>query len=542
MSASAKPEYLRTVVRTYGIKDTPVAQCTLCHLKGGGSALNRFGKSFFANGADSRALSAIEADDSDNDGFSNLEEFASLTSPGDPRSRPGEHPSEEVLAKARRDAQKKKASRSSSAAKKGSQTEVLREITALRGRLDALESSLNDGQAPGTAADEIEKEEGFAIDLGEEPEADDEGFDISFGDEAEDEGSGGLLEDFADNFQWGGALDFWVRWVNGGESTSTHPLYAGKGTRELDPFVHVAELVLTTRIGDNITLLAEMLLPTEEGLGMRQLVAEKHGFFYAIFNGIDALPKGSTVWLGRFRIPYGIDAVLDAPASPLDTLVTKITGQISDVGLMWTGFKGPFEWSIAIADGADFSSSSSSDTGLPLYARTDLDLSRNIPGLHVGLSGFLGDQYRYADGILRTPNSITGEDIVYKKRVSAHVILPIWKFGFYTEATVGKDDDDTFHSFFIRSDYNFTPELVGHLVWDYLKTDFRETAFAGDPNPSLAKLATDSYTGEAEQFLRMGISYHVSEQIILRLIDDIKLAGSDNHPDNVLTSQFLLEF
>lgn len=549
---SAKPEYLRTVALAYPIWQTRIGKCVLCHTKGGGSARSRFGRTFFAFGADAKALESIENDDSDFDGFTNLEEIVSLTLPGDPRDKPKTKPTAEEI---QTFMQKQRVAPAAILLSGITKKQIVQEVRSLRQRLDALEAMLaqmpDDAEPPALQPEE-EGEAGFEIDLGEGDTGEEGGFEIDlvgtepapvgFGGQFAPAPSAGLLGSAIENIKWGGALDVWFRWVDEGESTSMQPLYNGRGTREFDAMIHVAELVVTTKIGDNITLLGEALLPTEEGLGFRQLVAEKHGFFYAIFSNLPYLPRGSTIWLGRFRNLYGIDAVLDAPASPLDTLVTKITGQISDIGLMFKGFRGPFEWSVAVADGADYNRIAISDNGIPLYARTDLDLSKFMPGLHIGLSGFLGEHYRYADGILRTPASITGEDIVGKERLTFHAQVPAGKFDFLGEVTIGRDDDDDFNAYFFRTDYNFTSKLVGHLVWDYIDTEFKETKLVGDPDPNLARLATGDFTGNPEQFIRGGVSYHLSEQIIMRLIGDFKVDGSDNLPENVVTTQLLLEF
>ena len=69
------------------ISGTVLQNCTLCHTSSIPN-LNPYGAAYKANGRNSAAFGAIENLDSDGDGFTNIQEFNSLTFPGDPSSFP----------------------------------------------------------------------------------------------------------------------------------------------------------------------------------------------------------------------------------------------------------------------------------------------------------------------------------------------------------------------------------------------------------------------------------------------------------------------
>jgi hypothetical protein len=90
LAASARSSYLTTFNSTYHTAGTALDGCGTCHGSGGTSTFNPYGGDVRANiGAGiSSALKAVEPLDSDNDGFTNLDEIQSLSLPGDPRSVP----------------------------------------------------------------------------------------------------------------------------------------------------------------------------------------------------------------------------------------------------------------------------------------------------------------------------------------------------------------------------------------------------------------------------------------------------------------------
>ncbi len=79
--AYSKPMYMAQVPQAF--KD----QCTLCHTSSSGmNGLNPFGADFANNG---HSIQSIGNLDSDGDGYSNAQELAAGTYPGDAKSFPG---------------------------------------------------------------------------------------------------------------------------------------------------------------------------------------------------------------------------------------------------------------------------------------------------------------------------------------------------------------------------------------------------------------------------------------------------------------------
>jgi hypothetical protein len=85
--ANAMPGYLYNFNLTYPYAAATIGKdCTLCHaVPGGGGPPNSYGADYARNGYD---FHVIEPLDSDNDGFTNIEEIQALTYPGDPTSHP----------------------------------------------------------------------------------------------------------------------------------------------------------------------------------------------------------------------------------------------------------------------------------------------------------------------------------------------------------------------------------------------------------------------------------------------------------------------
>ena len=75
----AIPEYVRE------LPEALKSFCQVCHVRASGGPLNSFGDDFASYG---RSISAVGDFDSDDDGFSNDEELASGSLPGDPESTP----------------------------------------------------------------------------------------------------------------------------------------------------------------------------------------------------------------------------------------------------------------------------------------------------------------------------------------------------------------------------------------------------------------------------------------------------------------------
>lgn len=80
--AYAHRDFMEKFNDTYGTGGTPLDTCITCHSN---ANLNPYGEDFRDNGSD---FAAIEQMDSDDDGFSNINEIVIRTFPGDPEDVP----------------------------------------------------------------------------------------------------------------------------------------------------------------------------------------------------------------------------------------------------------------------------------------------------------------------------------------------------------------------------------------------------------------------------------------------------------------------
>ncbi len=83
-SSHATPTNARLYKQQYGL----MPSCNACHSDGGGSKLNAFGESFKKAGQSAAAFASIAKLDADGDGFSNGDEGAAKSNPGDKKSTP----------------------------------------------------------------------------------------------------------------------------------------------------------------------------------------------------------------------------------------------------------------------------------------------------------------------------------------------------------------------------------------------------------------------------------------------------------------------
>jgi hypothetical protein len=81
--AAAKSSYLTSFNQNYNTGGTKLDSCNTCHVSG--ESLNPYGIAYSGSGRD---FASIETLDSDNDGFTNLEEIKALTFPGNPNDYP----------------------------------------------------------------------------------------------------------------------------------------------------------------------------------------------------------------------------------------------------------------------------------------------------------------------------------------------------------------------------------------------------------------------------------------------------------------------
>ena len=90
-TAESKPEYLSAFNDRYKTARSHLDTCSTCHASSSPSRenLNPYGKDF---GVANHDFGAIEAKDSDGDGFSNIDEIKAGTFPGDPNENPSHKP------------------------------------------------------------------------------------------------------------------------------------------------------------------------------------------------------------------------------------------------------------------------------------------------------------------------------------------------------------------------------------------------------------------------------------------------------------------
>ncbi|OYZ23577.1 MAG: hypothetical protein B7Y39_04535 [Bdellovibrio sp. 28-41-41] len=261
--------------------------------------------------------------------------------------------------------------------------------------------------------------------------------------------------------------------------------YMTVGTNAPGTVVHVNELNITGNIGDNISILAEQLLPTSILSGIEDQVGDDHGFVYAIFANIPALPAGTAFKIGRFRFKWGIDAVLDAPANPIYPLTRKNIGFITDRGLELAGFFGDLDYTLGIADGPQFIEQevmdvSNSRIGVvnksvqnnsnPVFLR----LSSKFSSSKIGLSYFDGQSWAYVNFLDYMPNTskrsrhpggmADRQKLLYRQHGAIDYLVKLGKLDLALEYSQGVDTDSNkkyqTKGYFSRIDYMIKPQKL----------------------------------------------------------------------------------
>lgn len=82
-SASAKPKFMKNFKAAYPA--AKMSECSVCHVSESNFAMNSYGEAYINSELD---FKAIENEDSDNDGSSNIAEINAGTNPGDKSSVP----------------------------------------------------------------------------------------------------------------------------------------------------------------------------------------------------------------------------------------------------------------------------------------------------------------------------------------------------------------------------------------------------------------------------------------------------------------------
>lgn len=141
-SVSARPNYMSAFLDQYNVGDTRLATCDMCHINpNGGGPRDSYGLTYAENGKD---FVAIEGQDSDGDGFTNIEEINALTFPGDPDDYP-------VVAEVTK-TETINVENSSVNSKNETDTIVNTETSTDTGSKSDLESTTTEVQSPGFSA------------------------------------------------------------------------------------------------------------------------------------------------------------------------------------------------------------------------------------------------------------------------------------------------------------------------------------------------------------------------------------------------------
>lgn len=351
------------------------------------------------------------------------------------------------------------------------------------------------------------------------------------------------------NLNFGGALDMRLYLPRPGGPTDSH---LGFGYFD----IHVSELFLTTNIGDHISVLAEQLLVTAP---MGSTVGQDHGFVYAIFSSIPGLPENIAIKAGRMRFRFGIDAKLDSPANVLRTPVYKTLGMITDKGIEISGYTGPVEWSLGVANGFDSVNEEVIATSgekvmvmrdvrngsKPLFARIGVEAT---DWLALGFSGFTGNAYPVTShyGFAMHDMVFNGHTddsrFIYKNRGAADAKLRLsssvdlsGEYAFGNDRDMGQNYK--VWSGYGRLDWRFVPQKwSAQLQYEY---------FSDGRNPAVV----DGMSYEDTGTIGAGLTYFMTDQSWIRaawLMDDrgiFRSRGGDSHaPEYMGVIQTMLSF
>ncbi|MDI6809060.1 MAG: hypothetical protein QME66_08790 [Candidatus Eisenbacteria bacterium] len=265
--------------------------------------------------------------------------------------------------------------------------------------------------------------------------------------------------------------------------------YMAVGNRAPGTMIHVDELVITANIGDNISILAEQLLPTSRLSGADDIIQDDHGFVYAIFSNIPVTPPGTAFKIGRFRFKWGIDAAQDSPTNMLYPLTRKNLGFVSDRGLELSGFLGPVDYELGVADGPEFIQAVVIDTlgnmvgtvrgnvlnnSAPLFLHLTTNASFST-ALRFGISYFDGESWPYVNDMMPMPSTrlrvqMPGgmpdvSQLVYKQKLAGDATCRWRKLGLNLEYSQGRDrfadgSKTTTRGYFSRLDYTIKPQQL----------------------------------------------------------------------------------
>ena len=381
-------------------------------------------------------------------------------------------------------------------------------------------------------------------------------FSFSDTDETEGQDTAGFLEDTFGNLIFGGALD--IRRITRGTDLVPDRSNWHTGTT----LIHVAEFVVTTSVGDHVSILGEQLLTTSP-LGTQ--VADDHGFIYAILTGLPVLPKGASLKIGRFRHAFGIDTKSDAAANPLYNLVRKNIGFISDRGLQLNGYIGPIAYVASLADGPDSLRTVVDGTvtaGVQIGPHGSgggilKPIRNNSPPvfLHVnGTPSLLGKRIwfggSYFDGNSYPFNPDNGDvnpsTLSYKRRFGLATNFKIWRLDFaaewvrgtdtqllkYTQTPIKGDRTATVEGYYLHAEIPLTETIDVRLKYD-----------VWNPNTQRYSTFNFSRSDDAQPWTTLGgaLTWHFTEGALARLVCQVNNIEKSTRSAAVVP-QLLVEF
>ena len=375
-------------------------------------------------------------------------------------------------------------------------------------------------------------------------------------DETQASGTSGFLEDAFGNLVFGGALD--IRRITRGQDLMPDRSNWHTGTT----LIHVAEFVVTTSVGDHVSVLGEQLLTTSP-LGTQ--VADDHGFVYAILTGLPVLPKGASLKVGRFRHAFGIDTKSDAAANPLYNLVRKNIGFISDRGLQLNGYVGPVTYVLSLADGPD---SLRTITGGTVESGIRIGphgsgggilepIRNNSPPVFLHVNGtlsilgkriWLGGSYFDGNSYPFNPNNgdVNPSTLFYKRRFGLATNFKIWRFDLaaewirgtdthllkYAQTPIKGDRTATVEGYYLHAEIPLTETIDVRVKYDVW-------------NPNAEKYSTFNFSRsrDAQPWTTLGgaLSWHFSEGALARLVYQVNNIEKPTRSATIVP-QILVEF
>ena len=412
---------------------------------------------------------------------------------------------------------------------------------------------------PGDAASTPENVEPLEdTDATDDALVEDEGDVFSFDDTDETEGqdTAGFLDDTFGNLVFGGALD--IRRITRG----TDLVPDGSNWNTGKTLIHVAEFVVTTNVGDHVSVLGEQLLTTSP-LGTQ--VADDHGFIYAILTGLPVLPKGASLKIGRFRHAFGIDTKSDAASNPLYNLARKNIGFISDRGLQLNGYIGPVAYVASLADGPDSLRTVTDGTvesGIQIGPHGSgggvlKPIRNNSPPVFLHVNGtlsllgkriWLGGSYFDGNSYPFNPNNgdVDPSTLSYKRRFGLATNFKVWRLDFaaewvrgtdtqllkYTQGLIKDDRTATVEGYYLHAEIPLTETIDIRLKYDVW-------------NPDTEKYSTFDFSRsrDAQPWTTLGgaLTWHFTEGVLARLVYQVNNIEKPTRSATIVP-QLLVEF